>query len=161
MLKSDVYKFGDFSIKITQHPAVKGLRLKAKLIRIFGPALATLIGGLDEESKSSLVAGKKDTSILDNDFDLSVLGDSIESLFSKLNEDGFIELVFEILEFATVNDQGLSEDVFNATFAGAYEHLYKSIGVALKLNYGSFFVKGGIGKLMSLKTPSQPVSPST
>lgn len=149
MIESKDKKIDDLNVTVTQFGARRGLKLKVKLLKIFGPALVKMVEGLD------LGSDKKFT--LENDVDLDKLGDGVKLLFERVDEDQTLALVEEILadtKISTPDGKITSEDiakVFDMVFSGNYLTMYKVVGFALEVNYGSFFGEGGIGKIAKLR----------
>jgi hypothetical protein len=123
--------------------AVEGLRLKAHLVRTFGPALGELLGGLDSVN-------------LDNIADINIGGDSfakgLEKLLEQLDEDRFEALVRRLLAnvIAIWSESGKSRSIsfgqdFNTAmqlvFLGKLFSIYELIVFVLKVNYPDFFDK--------------------
>jgi hypothetical protein len=140
------------TFKVAPFMAVEGLRLKAHLVRVFGPALGELLGGAD---------GKKIGSI----GDISLGGDGIarglEKLLEQLDESGFEALVKRLLTnvIAIWLEGGKSrsisfgqdfETAMELVFLGRLFSIYPLIIFVLKVNYPDFFDKvvSGIGRRM-------------
>jgi hypothetical protein len=132
--------------------AVEGLRLKAHLVRTFGPAIGELLGGIDTVRVGSIA-------------DISLGGDGIakglEKLFEQLTEDGFEALVKRLLAnvIAIWTEDGKSrsisfgqdfETAMQLVFLGRLFSIYELIVFVLKVNYPDFFDKvvSGIGRRM-------------
>jgi hypothetical protein len=138
------------TFQVAPFMAVEGLRLKAHLIRTFGPALGELLGGID---------GKKVGSIAD----ISLGGDGfargLEKLLEQLTEDNFEALVKRLLAnvIAIWPEGGKSrsisfgqdfETAMQLVFLGRLFSIYELIIFVLKVNYPDFFGKvvSGIGR---------------
>jgi hypothetical protein len=143
------------TFQVAPFMAVEGLRLKAHLVRTFGPALGELLGGIDlgaaDEEKGGGIA------------DIDLGGDSfakgLEKLLEQLTEDGFVALISRILKnvIATWNEDGKSrsisfgqdfETAMQLVFLGRLFSVYELIIFVLKVNYPDFFDKvvSGIGQ---------------
>jgi hypothetical protein len=130
--------------------AVEGLRLKAHLVRTFGPALVELLGGINSV---------KDIGVL------SLGGDNIskglEKLLEQLDEDSFEALIKRLLSnvIAVWPEGGKSRSVsfgqdfetaMQLVFLGRLFSVYELILFVLRVNYPDFFGKvvKGIGRKM-------------
>ncbi len=141
MVENKEKKIDEFTVCVTQFPARAGWKMHAKLIRIFGPVIGSLIAGND------INAGSLENT-LDSDFDLSGLGTSLEKLFGELDENTSLALVFELFNCTRIDGQEISEESFDLLFAGKYLSIYKILGFVLEVNYGSFFGENDIGTLL-------------
>jgi hypothetical protein len=148
----------DVTFQVAPFMAVEGLRLKAYLVRTFGPAISEFLGGID---------GKKIGGI----GDVSLSGDGIarglEKLLEQLDEDRFIELVKRLLSnvIAVWSKSGKSHSIAFGTdfdtamqlvFLGRLFSIYTLIIFVLKVNYPDFFDKvSGIGRKMKVTLTSE------
>ena len=156
------------TFQVAPFMATTGLRLKAYLIRTFGPALGELLGGID---------GQKITSF--NELNLGTSGIStgisrgLEKLLEQLNEDSFEALVKRLLTnvIANWNEDGKNRSISFGTdfetamqlvFLGRLFSIYELILFVLKVNYPDFFGKvvRGIGQKMSTTLTSNPQEPA-
>jgi hypothetical protein len=127
--------------------AVEALRLKAHLIKTFGPAFGQMLGTL----KDGL---PQNGSGLDLKLDGAALAGAIETLMARLDEDSFVNLIKRL--FANLVAKGKSEDgksyarqfddanfsaSLNLVFAGRLFSIYPVIGLVLEANYPDFFAK--------------------
>lgn len=132
---------------VTQLPARRAIRLKAKLIKLFGPALAQMIlqtSSEDEsQNKNSLVS-------------------AIESLAASLDPVEFENLIVEILQGCRKNGKELLPQIIDLEFAGDMESLYKLLMFILEVNYANFFSMLGIGnQFQDQINPIPPVTKKT
>jgi hypothetical protein len=142
--------------------AVEGLRLKAHLVRTFGPALGELLGGINSI---------KDVG------NLNLGGESIskglEKPLEQLNENSFEALIKRLLTNVIANWQegGRSHSVsfgqdfetaMEVVFLGRLFSIYPLLIFILKVNYPDFFDKvvGGIGKRVKI-TPTSTTGEET
>jgi hypothetical protein len=138
------------TFQVAPFMAVEGLRLKARLVRTFGPAIGELLGGIDGQKVSSMT-------------DINLGGDGVanglEKLFEQLDEDKFIDLVKQLLNnvIAIWPEGGRSRSIAFGTdfetamqlvFLGKLFSIYPLIIFVLKVNYPDFFDKvvSGIGR---------------
>jgi hypothetical protein len=131
------------TFQVAPFMAVEGLRLKAYLVRTFGPALGELLGGIDDKKVGSIV-------------DISLGGDGfargLEKLLEQLTEDNFEALISRLLKnvIATWNEDGKSrsisfgqdfETAMQLVFLGRLFSIYPLILFVLRVNYPDFFDK--------------------
>jgi hypothetical protein len=136
--------------RVAPFMAVEGLRLKAHLVRTFGPAVGELLGGIDGVKVGGIA-------------DVSLGGDGIakglEKLLEQLTEDAFEALVKRLLTnvIASWQEDGKNrsisfgqdfETAMQLVFLGRLFSIYELIIFVLKVNYPDFFDKvvGGIGR---------------
>jgi len=100
---------------VTQLPARRAIRLKAKLIKLLGPLF---IGG---------------DSI------------NIQNLCQNLDENQFEALCMEMIQGVRKNNVELSPATFDLEFAGDMASLYKLLLFIVEVNYANFFSMLGIG----------------
>jgi hypothetical protein len=139
--------------------AVEGLRLKAHLVRTFGPALGELLGGINARKLDSIA-------------DIDIGGDSfsrgLEKLLEQLNESNFETLVKRLLAnvIAIWTEGGKSRSIsfgqdfdtaMQLVFLGKLFSIYPLIIFVLKVNYPDFFDKvvSGIGRRMHITLTSE------
>jgi hypothetical protein len=138
------------TFQVAPFMAVEGLRLKAHLIRTFGPALGELLGGID---------GRKLGSIGDISLGSNGIAKGLEKLLEQLDEDSFVELVKRLLAnvIAIWPEGGKSRSIsfgqdfdtaMQLVFLGRLFSIYELIIFVLKVNYPDFFDKvvSGIGR---------------
>lgn len=148
------------SYAVTTFPARKGLRLKVALVKTLGPALSELM---------KAVPGGSPANILDADVKLEHVAGALAAAFGGASEEEFLSLVMRLLKDTRRDGKEIVEETFDLDFSGEYLHLYKVLWFVLEANYGSFFGKGGLGRIMSLShilpqsgmARSQPSSPSS
>lgn len=127
---------------VTQLPARRALRLKAKLLRLFGPALAQLfLPGSNAESMSGLPFSKAEAVR------------AVESLMSQLDDKTFESLVLELCQGVRKDGMELTDSVIDIEFAGDLGTLMQVLWFVIDCNFGSFFVESGIGNLFGNVTP--------
>ena len=145
MIETREKVIGGATYTVTQLPARRALRLKAKLIKSFGPALAQFF----------LAA----TSEKDADERNSQLVKAIEILSCNIDENSFEALVIEMLNGVRKNGLELTPPTIDLEFAGDMASLYQVLFFVIEVNYSNFLEIIGIGN----QSPSdQPVpSPDT
>jgi hypothetical protein len=138
------------TFQVAPFMAVEGLRLKAHLVRTFGPAIGELLGGINGTKAGSIA-------------DINLGGDSfargLEKLLEQLTENGFEALVKRLLAnvIAIWPEDGKSrsisfgqdfETAMQLIFLGRLFSIYELIIFVLRVNYPDFFsrVVSGIGQ---------------
>lgn len=126
---------------VTQLPARRALRMKAKLIKIFGPVLAQLF-----VSATSKEAGNMD------------FVKAIELLGSHIDENSFEQICMELLVGVRKDGMELQPATIDLEFAGDIAGLYKVLWFVIEVNYSNFFVFLGIGNDFLSQEQSQIVT---
>jgi hypothetical protein len=146
--------------------AVEALRLKAYIIKTFGPAFGQMLGTLKDGLPQS-------GDLSDLKLDGAVLAGAIETLMGQLDETSFINLIKRM--FANMTAKGKDEGGkgfmcrFNAeafevsmqtVFVGRLFSIYPVMGLVLEANYPDFFAKTvrSIGKQIKAIASSEPGS---
>jgi len=139
MIETKEKVIDELNVKVVQFGARRGLKLKMKLIKTFGAPLLKMIDGM----------GVKTTEIkevMNSDINLGAMGEGLNLLFTKIDEDVAEKIIDEILAGTFIDDKEVKV-VFDQVFSGNFLTMYKVIGFALEVNFGSFFGKSGIGTL--------------
>lgn len=137
------------SYQVTPFMAIEGLRLKAYLVKLVGPALGELAGNVDG---------------LDSEINSNSISKVIEKLTEALDENSFIALIKRLLQNVIVNwvdEEGGKhavafaqdfETALNVVFQGELFSIYPVLAFVLEVNYPDFFGKitPFIGKKMSI-----------
>lgn len=133
-------EIGGHKYTVTTFGGMEGVRVKAVLMKHLGPSFISL-------AAIGLASGKDE--ILDTDFDPSMVAGLFESLFTKMDENAYVKFILRLLSGTRRDNVELTEEVFNAQFAGEYGALYEVLFFVLEVNYKkSFFEGGGIGNLI-------------
>lgn len=146
--------------------AVEGLRLKAYLLRTFGPALGQMVGILKNVLTNS---GKLAP---DMQIDGTSLAKTIETLTTQLDEDSFVNLIKRMFAnlvakgkdqksgkgFARQFDAAHFDNSLNDVFSGRLFSIYPVLLLVLEANYPDFFEKTvrSIGKSIRETLSSEP-----
>jgi hypothetical protein len=147
------------TFQVAPFMAVEGLRLKACLVRTFGPALGAFLGGID---------GKKVGGIGEVSLGSGGIARGLEKLLERLDEDGFETMVRRLLAnvIAVWPEGGKSRSIafgndfdtaMQLVFVGRLFSIYELILFVLKVNYPDFFSKvvSGIGRRMKITLTSR------
>jgi len=136
------------AVKIVQFHAVRGFKLKARLVKFLLPVVAPLAGEALGSLSSKNLAEK--ASILEQNIDLEkALPQAFSSLAETLDENTFLRLMLDLLAGSFVDGQSVDEKFFNDFFIGNYMLAYK-IAIAV-VTANSFFDFGDIGSLLQPK----------
>jgi hypothetical protein len=138
------------TFQVAPFMAMEGLRLKAHLVKTFGPALGELLGGLNIPKAGS---------IGDLNLGSTAVTSGIEKLMGNLSENAVETLTKRLLvnTIATWDEGGKSRSVafimdfdtaFDLVFSQRLFTLYPLILFILEVNYPDFFKKvvSGIGR---------------
>lgn len=130
---------------VTQLPARRAIRLKAKLIKILGPVIAQIFVTVTD-AKSSEASQKTN------------MVKAVELLGANLNEVDFENTIVEILQGVRKNGIELVPAIIDLEFAGEIDVLYQVVWFVLEVNYASFFqmIRSG-----NQSQEPQPVAPPT
>jgi len=126
---------------ITQMTARRALRMKAKLMKIFGSSLAEIFLPSSDEPISGLGFSKKEAV------------SAMTNLALQLDDSTFDSLIVELLSNVRKEGVELTESVIDFEFAGDLFTLFKVIWAVLEVNFGSFFGESGIGTLWQEQEP--------
>lgn len=160
---------------VTQLPARRALRLKTRLIKIFGPSLAQMLLTAEESKKKE---PKNDSEVEDpeeefkddvplvNPVDAYKISEmkktsivrGVQLLSANLDEKTFDDLCMELLQGVRRDGKEISGATIDHDFAGDLMSLYTLILFVLEVNYADFFELSGIGNQL---TPPNPQAEDT
>jgi len=150
VLRTETKVIDNDKFECTIFPGLQGLRLKGRLLKFIGPGIGKAFKGVSFE---------KGKSVLDNDIDLSVVGQAIEGLVEQLDNESVIQLILDLLSFTRMNGQSIDKNIINMKFAGEYTKLYKAIFFVIDAN--RFFGKWSIGEVFDrIEIPATPNTPT-
>lgn len=141
MLETKTTRIGVHQYKVTELDAVLGRRVFVRLLKIAGPALAKLEGGLDEGALASALTDLL-TRLEPSDFDY------------------FCDTFASVTEVSGGKYSKTSpqlDDVFSLHFASNYLDMFAWLAFCLKLNFASFF--SGAAQLLGQLAASRSASP--
>lgn len=147
MIKTESKNIDGHEVKSTQLPAMRSLKLKARLGRVAGPAVKEL----------GAVAGDLADWKDDDDVDFEKLAPALMALAANLDDATVDELFPQILASTTIvkdNRQielDSSENINNA-FTGNLNLMFKVVAFALKVNFSDFLL-GAVGDAAQSKAP--------
>jgi hypothetical protein len=123
---------------VTQLPARRAIRLKARLIKLFGPVAATFFiasEGISEDQKK-----------LD-------LVKCVESLGNHIDENALESVIIELLIGVRKNNIELTPAIIDMEFAGDMATLYQVVWFVIEVNFSNFFLMFGIGSQCTQELP--------
>jgi len=111
----------------TQFPARKGVALQARMLKLCGSGIASLLsGGMSAEVNFTPV---------------------IAAITEKLDENDVVKFIEDILACTRRDGAELTPTAIDSVFVGEYLDLFKAVKFVLEVNFASFFA--GIGAVMS------------
>ena len=117
-------------------PAREGGKLFIRLTKTFGPLFSSI--KMDDVMSSEI---------------------NLAMFIEKLDDDGVIGLIMDLLRYTKRNGTDITEEVFDEDFSGKYEELLSVVLWIIQVN--NFFGKGDrIGKLTTAKTNTESPSES-
>lgn len=131
---------------VTQMTARKALRMKAKLLRLFGPPLAQIFLPSKDKPMDGM-AFSKDEAVK-----------ALQNLVCELQEDDFEKLCMELLVGVRKEGMELTEQIIDLEFAGDLASLFQVVWFVLEVNFASFFGESGIGNLFAAPIPPKQTS---
>lgn len=111
---------------VTQLPARRALKMKARLIKLFGPSMAQFFLSSDKKSDDGFVK-------------------AIEKLSLTIDENSFEMVAVELLNGVRKDGVELNPQLIDMEFAGDFDSLYKVLWFVIEANYSNFFSLIGIG----------------
>lgn len=140
MIETKEKIIGDSTYAVTQMPAMRAIKLQARLLKLVGPSLAAMIVSDPENPDSCLPM-------------------AVGLLADKLNPDDFENLVITLLQGVRKDGVEISKDKANLDFAGKLNELYLVLQFVLEANFSDFFQDGGIIAELKKAADKTRVSP--
>jgi hypothetical protein len=145
MLKTDTHIIEGATYTITQLPAMRGLRLFARVARVLGPAL----GKLGAAKAGGIKIGGVGVSE-------EAFGTAIETLFDKLSPDEFELVLSEFFWSLTRNGKKVAPGAeFDLEMAGQLVTILKLLKFAFEVNYGNF-TAAVVALMPAAEVPAKP-----
>ena len=139
-------------VTVTSLPARRALKLKFRLLKIFGPTLGTLLSSANTQSSDTPNVALSGSS----------LTDAFTQLAESIDPDIFVGLIEQMFDSIQIDGKKISMELFDVVFASKLSVVYQIIWFFLELNYSSFFAKISIGNVLSefqsSPTPNAPKS---
>lgn len=124
-LRTESRTIDGIDVTVTQHPAIRGLKLGARLTRAIGPTLGYL-RGMSMQS------------------DTAELGEALGDLFSRLEGDELTGLLRDVFAFSAATVDGkiveLTSDArIDMAFEGRVRTMIAAALFAIEVNFADFF----------------------
>ena len=117
---------------VTQMPAMRALRMQAKLGKILGASFALLcLAEANDKSEDGKEADEKTP-------------EALKLLFLELDEKTFENIVLELMQGVRKDGKELTKQVIDFEFSGNLNELYLLLWYILEVNYADFFREGSI-----------------
>lgn len=134
---------GEHEVAVTQLPARRAIKLKIRLINIFGPAIGELLGSVENVKGSTL---------MDADINGSTLSAGFTQLAKAVDPDLMVALMEQLFQAVRIDGKEFNWEIADMEFAGDLGRLYEIAFFVLRVNFESFFVNGRIGTILSSLT---------
>jgi len=141
MIETKEKRIDGANYSVTQMTARKALRMKAKLMKIFGASLAQIFLPSNEKPISGM-SFSKDEAVK-----------ALQSLAIGLDDETFEMLIVDLLRYVRKDGVELTEQIIDMEFAGDLAILFKVVWFVLEVNFSSFFGESGIGTLFKEEDP--------
>lgn len=134
---------------VTQLPARRALRLKTRLVKMFGASFSAFISAMSDPNSTI------------------TMSQIIELLTPRLDESEFESLMMQMLIGVRKEGMELNEGLIDVEFAGDLDSMFKVVWFVVEVNFANFFSMIGIGKLfqenasLSDTNPISPMSSAT
>lgn len=160
-------KIGEAVYAVTQLPARRALRLKARLLKMFGAsATQLLLTALEPEEKKPSEMNKEELEVYEKtsaveryriqDLRKASVVKGIQLLAQGLDDKTFDELCMELLQNVRRNGVEMTGSSVDMDFAGNLTELYTVIAFMLEVNFADFFlVAPSIGS--QLQAPQETI----
>ena len=143
---SNTKTINEVTYKVAPFMALDALKLQNTIVRLIGPAVARVFGGV--------IGAGPVTSLLNAKIDAGVLSGAVQDLFLQLDDNTFMDLLKRILRNTTaqlpakdgkapkmVAFADADDATYNVVFAGHPNDMYKVMFFVLEVNYPDFFGK--------------------
>lgn len=158
MIETKEKTIGNSVYTVTQLPARRALKLKARLFKMFGPALTQIFLTSQEveekkpdEMTNEELANQLSVSAVDKykigDMRKASVVRGVQLMVANLDDKTFDELCMEILQGVRRDGSELTSGMIDQVFAGDLTSLYAVLFFVLEVNYADFFGLSGIGSL--------------
>ena len=143
-----------YDVRIVQFRAVRGFKVKARLLKAVLPVLSQVFPSLGSLSGSM-------GDILEKNIDIGeMIPKALTALAESLQEEVFYKLLLDLLAGTSVNNKAIDENFFDELFIGNYNMIYQLAYEVVQAN--NFFDLGGItDKLKEARELVPPVDPET
>ncbi len=128
MIKAEDKVINGSTYTVTQMTARKALAMQAKLMKLIGPSAGVMLS----QSGKSITEAEQ------------CLPQAILMLVNQLDEKTFDSLVMELMQGVRKDNFELTPQVLDMEFAGNLNTLFLVLQFVLEVNFGDFFLPGGI-----------------
>jgi len=133
--RSEERQIGGQTWMVTQFVATEGLAIMARLFKLIGPTIGKAVAAVPSASIGG-TGGFLDMDV--KALNTTVLGDAVEALASRFDENEVVSLVKRMLADVRVNGSEVMPQ-FDLVFMGDYPKLFSVLRFVLEVNYGNFF----------------------
>lgn len=125
---------------VTQMPAMRALKMQARLLRLIGPSFGAMIASGEDSS----------------------IPVAINLLAEKLDENTYEKIILDLLQGVRKDGVELTKGFIDLAFAGNLNELYRVIQFVLEVNFADFFQEGGIiAELRNAAELKKTISPNS
>jgi hypothetical protein len=147
---------------VTQLPARRALKLKAKLIKLFGPSITQLFLTSQEpeeqaptkESPEENYSCARVDDVKIREIRKGSVVRGVQLLAESIEEKILDELLAELIQGVRKDGVELTMPIIDNTFSGQLTSLYELIWFILEVNYADFFGLASTGNLLQEATQS-------
>jgi hypothetical protein len=126
MIEVKEKNIGEAKYMVTQMPAMRAVRMQARLLKLLGPSFAAIVASNDKDNPDSCLTM------------------AVSLLVEKLDEKTFETLVLDLLQGVRKDGAELTREKIDLDFAGKLNDLYLVMQFVLEVNFSDFFQEGGI-----------------
>lgn len=142
MIETQEKIIGESNYMVTQMPAMRAVKMQARLLKLLGPSFAAMVASGGGENADSC------------------LPVAVSLLTEKLDEKTFEDLVLQLLQGVRKDGVELSRQKIDLDFAGKLNELYLVLQYVLEVNFSDFFQEGGIIAELIKSADKTKVSPN-
>ena len=125
MIETKEKAIGQSNYMVTQMPAMRAVRMQARLLKLLGPSFAAMVASDASNPDSCLPA-------------------AVSMLVDKLDEKTFETLVLDLMQGVRKDGVELTKQSIDLDFAGRLNDLFLVMQFVLEVNFSDFFQEGGI-----------------
>ncbi len=146
--KTESKDIGDHEYSVTQWSATKSMKMKFRLIKVFGASIAKIAAGSNSKIKD----------------DADSISEGLELLFANSSSDDIVNLIKECIIDVGCDGKRVTVSRFEELFSGDDQvYVYKVFLFVMRVNYSNL-MKGQLGESLLAKitgSPSTDVSTPT
>ena len=141
MIETKEKSIGESTYMVTQMPAMRAVRMQARLLKLLGPSFAAMVSSYDDKNPDSSIPL------------------AVTLLVDKLDEKTFETLVLDLMQGVRKDGVELTKQKIDLDFAGKLNELFLVIQFVLEVNFSDFFQEGGIIAELIKEAAKTKVSP--